>query len=320
MKYTKIIATGSYLPEKILTNKDLEELVETNDEWIVERTGIKERHIVAENETTSDMAYNATIKALEAAGMTADQLDMIIVATVTPDSVFPSTSCVLQDKLGIKVTKGSFDLQAACAGFVYAMATADSFIKNNMAKTILVVGVDTMSRIVDYKDRKTCILFGDGAGAVILQESTEPGILGSEIRADGSYGKTLICEGHLYNGAIDGNPYIHMDGQAVFKFAVKSLSSVAKELAKATGVELSEVDWFIPHQANLRIIESTMRMLGTNMDKVVVTVDKHGNTSAASIPLALDIAVRDGRVKRGDILLLEGIGAGFAWGAVLVKF
>jgi len=319
MKYSKIIATGSYLPQKILTNDDLAKIVDTNDEWIVERTGIKERHIVAENENTSDMAYKATIKALEMANIDAATLDLIIIATATPDSVFPSTACILQDKLGIKGA-AAYDMQAACSGFVYALTTADCYIKAGLAKRALVVGADSLSRIVDYTDRGTCILFGDGAGAVILEASDEPGILGCELKADGAYGPILTSSGHLYNGQIKGNPYIYMDGQAVFKFAVKALSAIAKELLKKIDMTPEAIDWMIPHQANLRIIEATARMLGTPMEKVVVTVDKHGNTSAASIPLALDEAVRDGRVRRGNNLLLEGIGAGFTWGAVIAKF
>ncbi len=319
MKYAKIVATGSYLPSKILTNKDLEAMVDTADEWIVDRTGIKERHIVAENETTSDMAYQATLRALENANMSASEIDMIIVATSTPDSIFPSTACILQNKLGIK-TNGSFDLQAACTGFIYAITTADCFIKSGMAKNILVVGSDSMSRIVDYADRSTCILFGDGAGAVILQASDESGILGNEIHADGSYNSILTCDGHLYNGVIKGNPYVYMDGQAVFKFAVRSLTAVSKNVADKVGVDLSQIDWIVPHQANIRILESTAKMLGCSMDKVITTVDRHGNTSAASVPLALDTAVRDGRIKAGDLVLLQGVGAGFSWGASLIRF
>jgi len=319
MKYAKIVATGSYLPSKILSNKDLEGMVDTADEWIVDRTGIKERHIVGDNETTSDMAYQASLQALDHAKMSPSEIDMIIVATSTPDSVFPSTACILQNKLGIK-TNGSFDLQAACTGFIYAITTADCFIKSGMAKNILVVGSDSMSRIVDYTDRGTCILFGDGAGAVILQASDEPGILGNEIHADGSYNSILTCDGHLYSGAIKGNPYVYMDGQAVFKFAVRSLTAVSKSLAKKVEVDLTKIDWVVPHQANLRILESTAKILGCSMDKVITTVDKHGNTSAASVPLALDIAVRDGRIKAGDLVLLQGVGAGFSWGASLIKF
>ena len=319
MKYSKIIATGSYLPEKILTNKDLEQLVETNDEWIFERTGIRQRRIVAAGEKTSDMAYQAALNALAMAQMDASEIDLIIVATSTPDAIFPSTSCIVQNKLGIK-TKGTFDVQAACTGFIYALTTADCYIRSGMAKTALVIGADSMSRIVDYNDRGTCILFGDGAGAAILQASDEPGILGCDIRADGAYNSILTCDGHLYNGEIQGNPYISMDGQAVFKFAVRSLTAVAKELAKKIGVDLADVNWVIPHQANIRILEATAKLLGTDMAHVVTTVEEHGNTSAASIPLAFDGAVRDGRIQRGDLLLLEGVGAGFSWGASFIKY
>jgi 3-oxoacyl-[acyl-carrier-protein] synthase-3 len=319
MKYSKIIATGSYLPEKILTNKDLEQLVETNDEWIFERTGIRQRRIVAAGEKTSDMSYQAALNALAMAQMDACEIDLIIVATSTPDAIFPSTSCIVQNKLGIK-TKGTFDVQAACTGFIYALTTADCYIRSGMAKTALVIGADSMSRIVDYNDRGTCILFGDGAGAAILQASDEPGVLGCDIRADGAYNSILTCDGHLYNGEIQGNPYISMDGQAVFKFAVRSLTAVAKELAKKIGVDLADVNWVIPHQANIRILEATAKLLGTDMAHVVTTVEEHGNTSAASIPLAFDGAVRDGRIKRGDLLLLEGVGAGFSWGASFIKY
>lgn len=319
MKYSKIIATGSYLPAKVLTNDDLAKMVDTNDEWIVERTGIKERRIINENENTSDMAYQAALNAIKMAEIDPSTIDFILVATATPDSVFPSTACILQHKLGIK-GGGAYDMQAACSGFIYALATADSYIKAGLAKRILVVGADSLSRIVDYTDRGTCILFGDGAGAVILEASDEAGILGAGLKADGSYGPILTSSGHLYNGQIKGSPYIYMDGQAVFKFAVKSLTAIAKELLAKVGMTSGEINWMIPHQANLRIIEATAKMLGTPIDKVVITVDRHGNTSAASIPLALDEAVRDGRIKRGDNLLLEGIGAGFTWGAVIAKF
>jgi 3-oxoacyl-[acyl-carrier-protein] synthase-3 len=251
--------------------------------------------------------------------MDACEIDLIIVATSTPDAIFPSTSCIVQNKLGIK-TKGTFDVQAACTGFIYALTTADCYIRSGMAKTALVIGADSMSRIVDYNDRGTCILFGDGAGAAILQASDEPGVLGCDIRADGAYNSILTCDGHLYNGEIQGNPYISMDGQAVFKFAVRSLTAVAKELAKKIGVDLADVNWVIPHQANIRILEATAKLLGTDMAHVVTTVEEHGNTSAASIPLAFDGAVRDGRIKRGDLLLLEGVGAGFSWGASFIKY
>ncbi len=319
IKYAKILATGSYLPEKVLTNQDLEKIVETNDQWITERTGIKERHIVKDGELTSELAYKAAINALDMAKIDPSEIDLILVATATPDSVFPSTACILQHKLGIK-NSAAYDLQAACSGFIYALTTADCFIRSGMANKVLVVGVDSLSRIVDYTDRGTCILFGDGAGAVILEASHEPGILGCDIRADGSYGPILTSTGHLYNGQIKGSPYIHMDGQAVFKFAVKALAGIAKDLLKKVNLTVSDIDWMIPHQANLRIIEATTKMLGGNIDKVIVTVDKHGNTSAASIPLALDVAVRDGRIKRNDTLLLEGVGAGFTWGAAIIKY
>ena len=319
MKYAKIIATGSYLPEKILTNKELEKMVATEEQWIVERTGIKERHIIAENEKTSDMAYQATVRALENSGVSIAEIDLIIVATSTPDSVFPSTACILQNKLANK-SASAFDMQAACNGFMVALTTAECYIKAGMVKTALVVGADAMSRIIDYTDRGTCILFGDGAGAVILQASDEPGILASELHADGSQGHILECEGHLYNGVIKGNPFITMDGQAVFKFAVRSLTTMAKSLSAKSGVALADIDWLIPHQANIRIIESTAKMLGSSLDKVIVTVAEHGNTSAASVPLALDTGIRDGRIKRGDVLLLEGVGAGFTWGGTLVQY
>ena len=319
MKYAKIIASGSYLPQKVLTNHDLAQLVATTDEWIIARTGIRERHIVAENETTSDMAYQACLKAIAMAKIAPQQIDLIMVATATPDSIFPSTACLLQHKLGIK-TCAAFDLQAACSGFIYAMTTADCYIKAGMATTVLVVGADSMSRIVDYTDRGTCILFGDGAGAVILQASDEAGILACDIRADGSFGSILTSRGHLYNGLIKGNPYIYMDGQAVFKFAVKALAAIAKDVLHKAGLTIDDIQWLIPHQANLRIIESTAKMLGATMDKVVVTLAGHGNTSAASIPLALDVALRDGRIQSGDCALLEGVGAGFTWGAIVVRF
>lgn len=319
-KFSKIIATGSYLPAKTLTNQDLEKIVDTTDEWIVERTGIRTRHIAADNETTCDMAYEATKKALEMANIDANEIDLIVVGTSTQDAVMPSTACYLQERLGIKITRGSFDLQAACSGFIYALSTADCYIKAGMATTALVIGVDTLSRIVDYSDRGTCILFGDGAGAVILRASDEAGILGNKVYADANYSSILTCNGRVDAGKVFGHPYLVMDGQAVFKFAVKALSGVAKDLAEEVNVDLSDINWIIPHQANIRIIESTAKMLKSSMEKVVTTVAEHGNTSAASIPLALDLAVRDGRVKRGDLILLEGVGAGFTWGASLIRF
>jgi 3-oxoacyl-[acyl-carrier-protein] synthase-3 len=319
MRYAKIVGTGSYLPRKILTNQDLEQLVETNDQWIIERTGIRQRHLAAENETTSDMAYQAAIKALENAKLAPEQIDLIIVATSTPDAIFPSTACILQHKLGIAVNKGSFDLQAACSGFIYALTTADCFVRSGMANNVLVVGVDTMSRIVDYSDRATCILFGDGAGAVVIQASEQKGILGSEICADGNYNSILTCEGHLYNGAIQGNPFVSMDGQAVFKFAVRSLTALSKKLIKQLDLDLSKINWVVPHQANIRIIEAVAQLLGISMEKVITTVAEQGNTSAASVPLALDMGVSQGKIKSGDIILLLGVGAGFSWGASVVR-
>jgi 3-oxoacyl-[acyl-carrier-protein] synthase-3 len=318
--YSKIIATGSYLPERILTNHDLEQMVDTTNDWIVERTGIKSRHIVAENETTCDMAYMASLKALQAAQIDANEIDLIIVGTSTQDVALPSTACYLQERLGITITNGSFDMQAACSGFIYALNTADCYIKSGMAKTALVVGVDTLSKVVDYNDRGTCILFGDGAGAVILKSSNEAGILASQINADASYTSILKCDASMDNRKSVTNPYLVMDGQAVFKFAVKALTNVAKDVVHKANYELSDIDWVIPHQANIRIIESTAKLMKVPMSKVVATVEHHGNTSAASIPLALDIAVRDGRVKRNDLILLEGVGAGFTWGATLIRF
>lgn len=319
MKYSKILGTGSYLPEKILTNQDLEKMVETTDEWIVSRSGIKERHIAAENERTSDMCLHAANKAVEASGIDKNIIDLIIVATASPDLTFPSTACLLQRRLGLNNIP-AFDIQAACTGFIYGLTTADAYIKSKMAKTILVVGADTVSRFIDYTDRNTCVLFGDGAGAVILQESDQPGILINELHADGSGEDSLNVNGQLYNGKIQGNPFMYMDGKAVFKMAVKNLTAVATSVLEKAGYANTDINWFIPHQANLRIIESTALHFQLPMEKVIVTVDKHGNTSAGSVPLALDYAVRSGKVKRGDLLLLEGVGAGFTWGASLIRY
>jgi len=318
-KYSKIIGTGSYLPSKILSNKDLEKMVETTDEWIVTRSGIKERRIVAEHEKTSDMAYNAAIDAIKSSNIDPTEIDLILLATSTPDIIFPSTACLIQHRLGLTDIP-AFDLQAACAGFMYALTTADAYIRSGMAKTVLLIGVDTVSRCIDYTDRNTCVLFGDGAGAVILRESDEPGILCNEIHADGSGSEVLNAAGHIYNGKIVGNPYIYMEGKAVFKMAVKNLAAVATSVLTKSGYQPTDVNWLIPHQANLRIIEATAAHLSLPMDKVVVTVDKHGNTSAASVPLAFDIAVKSGKIKRGDLLLLEGVGAGFTWGASLIRY
>jgi 3-oxoacyl-[acyl-carrier-protein] synthase-3 len=319
MKYSRILGTGSYLPKKILTNQDLEKMVDTSDEWITSRSGIKERHIVAENETTCDMAYQAALQAITNSGINKTEIDLIIVATATPDSVFPSTACLLQKRLGL-ANIPAFDLQAACTGFLYVLTTADAYIKSNMVKTALIIGADTVSRFIDYTDRNTCVLFGDGAGAVVLQASNEPGILGNELHADGSGEKALHINGHIYNGEIKGSKYIYMDGKAVFKMAVKNLAAVANSLLAKTGYMAEQIDWLIPHQANSRIIESTAAHLGLPMEKVILTVAKHGNTSAASVPLALDEAVITGKIKRGDLLLLEGVGAGFTWGASLIRY
>ncbi len=319
MQYSKIISTGSYLPQRILNNQELETMVDTTDEWIVSRSGIKERRIVADGEKTSDMAYNAAINAITSANYDKSKIDLILVATSTADMVFPATGCILQNRLGLSNIP-AFDLQAACAGFLYGIHTADAYIRSGLAKSILLIGVDTVSRFVDFTDRNTCVLFGDGAGAVIIEASTEQGIIASEIHADGSGEPQLNVNSHIYNGAIKGTPYIQMDGKAVFKMAVKNLASVATSVLNKTGYNCSQLDWLIPHQANLRIIESTASHLGIPMDKVIVSVDRHGNTSAASVPLAFDEAVKSGKIKRGDLIMLEGVGAGYTWGASLIRY
>ena len=318
--YSKILATGSYLPPKTLSNHDLTQMVDTSDEWIVSRTGIRNRHIVAENETCSDMGYKAASRAIEASGITKSDIDMVIVGTFTPDMIFPSNACLIQSKLGLSVGTPAFDLNAACSGFLYAITTADAYIKAGLTKTVLVIGSDTVSHFINYKDRNTCVLFGDGAGAVILQKSTEPGIITTKIHADGGGETSLHARGHLKHGVIHGHPFIHMEGRAVFKAAVKGLAQVANDVLEASGYTKEQIGWLIPHQANLRIIEATAKHLNLPMDKVIVTVDEHGNTSAASVPLALDFAVKTGKIERGDIMLLEGFGAGFTWGGCLVKF
>jgi 3-oxoacyl-[acyl-carrier-protein] synthase-3 len=317
MIYSRIAGTGSYLPQRILTNTELEKMVDTTDEWIVTRTGIRERHIIADDEFTSDMAVASARKALEAAGIEATQVDLIIVATTTPDHTFPSTACIVQDKLGIHNCP-AFDIQAVCSGFVYAVATADKFIKSGSAKCALVIGADCMSRITDWTDRSNCILWGDGAGAVIMTASDTPGVLSTHLHADGSYNHLLNVPSGISNG--HGSKTIQMEGNAVFKIAVNTLDAIVDEALEANGLEKSDVDWLVPHQANIRILQSTAKKLGMGMDRVVVTVDTHGNTSAASIPLALDVAVRDGRIKRGETVLMEAFGGGFTWGAALVKY
>jgi len=318
--YSKIIGTGSYLPAKTLTNFDLEKIVDTSHDWVVSRSGIHERHIAADDEMTSDLALQASRRAIEAAGISADEIDMVIVATTSPDMMFPSTACILQDKLGIKNCGAAFDMQAVCGGFVYALNTADLYIRGGQAKTVLVVGAEVLSRMLDWSDRTTCVLFGDGAGAVVLRASETPGIVASKLHADGRHRNMLKADGNIRHGEVQGDPFIKMDGQAVFKFAVKVLSEVVEEVLEENHLSGSDIDWLIPHQANIRIMEATAKKLGLSMDNVVVTVAHHGNTSAASIPLALDTAVRDGRIKAGQNILLEAVGGGFTWGAVLIRW
>jgi 3-oxoacyl-[acyl-carrier-protein] synthase-3 len=317
--YARIAGTGSYLPEKVVTNRDLEKTLDTSDEWIQTRTGIRQRHVAADEEATSDLALRASVKALEAAGIAAADVDLIVVATTTPDMVFPGTACILQSKLGIKGCP-AFDVQAVCSGFIYALATADQFVRTGQYRHALVVGAEIYSRILDWKDRGTCVLFGDGAGAVVLRRSAEPGILGAKLHADGSHAKLLCVPGTVAGGQVAGRPLVHMDGGAVFKFAVTVLDEVVGEILADTGIAISQVDWLVPHQANIRIIQATAKRLGLDMKHVVLTVDRHANTSAASIPLALDEAVRDGRIRPGQHVLMEAIGGGFTWGAVLVKW
>ncbi len=317
--YSRITGTGSYLPAKILTNADLAGTVDTSDEWILQRTGIRERHIAADNENASDLALQASRRALEMAGIAADQLDLIIVATTTPDMVFPSTACILQSKLGVK-NMPAFDVQAVCSGFVYALNTADVYIKSGQYEHILVVGAEVYSRILDWSDRGTCVLFGDGAGAVVLKRSDTPGILATRLHADGSHADILSVPGQVCGGAVSGRPLLQMDGGAVFKFAVKVLEEVALETLEAAGLQKTDIDWLIPHQANIRIIQATAKKLGMTMERVITTVDRHANTSAASVPLALDEAVRDGRIREGHRVMLEGVGGGFTWGAVLLQW
>ncbi len=317
MKYSRIAGTGSYLPSKILTNADLESMVDTTDEWIVTRTGIRQRHIAAEGEYTSDLSVQAARRAMVAAGIEASEIDLIIIATTTPDRVFPSTACLVQDKLGISNCP-AFDIQAVCSGFVYALATADNFIKSGSAKCVLVIGAETMSRITDWTDRTNCILWGDGAGAVILKASDEQGILSTHLHADGSYANLLNVPSGV--SKTEGSKTVHMEGNSVFKVAVNTLDAIVDETLEANGLAKSDVDWLVPHQANIRILQSTAKKLGMSMERVVVTVDVHGNTSAASIPLALDVAVRDGRIQRGETILMEAFGGGFTWGSVLMKY
>jgi 3-oxoacyl-[acyl-carrier-protein] synthase-3 len=323
LKYSKIIGTGSYLPAKILTNKDLEKIVETSDAWIQERTGIKQRHIAADGETTGDMAYEAAIKAMAAAEVEPHDIDLIILGTTTPDLVFPSTASLLQDRLGLRDV-GAMDVNAACTGFLYALSIADKFIRVGDARRALVIGAESITRLVDWEDRQTCVLFGDGAGAVVLEASDEAGILSTHIHARGEYAGLLNTDVGISRGfrldEKNGGISIQMKGNEVFKVAVRTLSRIVDETLEANGMKRSDVDWLIPHQANLRIIAATARKLQLPEERVVITVDRHGNTSAASVPLALDEAVRAGRIQRGEILLLEAFGGGFTWGSALVRY
>ena len=311
MNYSRITGTGSYLPERVLTNDELAKTIDTTHEWIVERTGIHKRHIIADGQTTCDMAEHACREALTFAKLEPNDIDLIVFATTTPDRIFPSTACLLQKRLGIHECP-AFDIQAVCTGFIYALDIADRYIKTNGAKRALVIGAESMSRIVDWTDRGTCILFGDGAGAVVLEASEEPGILSSHIHADGDYDTLLQVP--------VGESYLTMQGNEVFKVAVNTLGRIVDETLAANSLQKSDIDWLIPHQANIRIIQATAKKLNMNMDHVVVTVDEHGNTSAASVPLALDHAVREGKIKPGEILLLEAFGGGFTWGSALIRY
>lgn len=321
MIYARIAGTGSFLPGEPVSNDDLVARgIDTSDQWIVERTGIRSRHLAPADVTASDLAYQASARALAAADVEPNDIDLIVVATSTPDCIFPSTAALLQSKLGIRNGAAAFDVQAVCSGFVYGLTIAEKFIRSGSHKRALVVGAEVFSRILDWSDRGTCVLFGDGAGAVVLEAADTPGVLASALHADGSHHPILCVPGGVSAGQVIGDPFLRMDGQAVFKFAVKVLGDVALEVLEHAGVSIAEVDWLIPHQANVRIIQATAKRLGVPMEKVIATVDRHGNTSAASIPLALDLAVRDGRIRSGQRLVMEGVGGGFTWGAVLLQF
>jgi 3-oxoacyl-[acyl-carrier-protein] synthase-3 len=317
MIYSRIAGTGSYLPPRVMTNHDFAARgLDTSDAWIRERTGIVQRHIADESQASSDLALEASRRALQAAGVRADELDLIVVATSTPDYIFPSTACLLQAKLGVKGC-AAFDVQAVCSGFVYGLSVADNFLKSGNTKRALVVGAEVFSRILDWNDRGTCVLFGDGAGAVVLTAGSKPGIHASVLHADGSQVDMLSVPGNVCKGAITGSPFLQMNGQGVFKYAVKVLDEVGRETVAAAGMSLEDVDWLIPHQANVRILDATARRLGLPPEKLVVTVDHHGNTSAASVPLALDEFVRAGKIRSGHRVLMQGVGGGFTWGATL---
>lgn len=324
--FSKIIGTGSYLPPKRVSNQDLTEQlavngIETSDEWIFSRSGISARHYAEPSVTSSDMAVEAAKRALNAANLQADDIDMIILATSTPDFLggFPSTACVVQNKLGMTNGAAAVDVQAVCSGFIYAMSMADSMIKSGAHKKVLVIGAEVFSRILNFEDRTTCVLFGDGAGAIVMAQSAEPGVLATKLHADGSYSDVLCVPGNVHAGVVAGSAFLYMDGKAVFKLAVSLLEKVANEVLEIAGLDAAQIDWLVPHQANIRIIQSTAKKMDMSMDKVIVTVDQHGNTSAASIPLALDVAVRDGRIKKGQTVMLEGVGGGFTWGAAIVR-
>ncbi len=322
MIYSSITGTGGYLPERIMDNAELEQMVDTSDEWIKSRTGVVKRHIAAEDEMTCDLAEHAARMAMEAASVSADDVDLIIVATTTPDLVFPSTACLLQERLGVRGS-AAFDIQAVCTGFIYALSVADKFIKTGAANKALVVGAETLSRIIDWTDRDTCVLFGDGAGAVILEASEQPGIVSTFLHADGQHKDLLKVPVGIstnYAAVQEGSAYMQMQGNEVFKVAVNTLGRIVDETLAANNLEKKDIDWLVPHQANTRIISATAKKLDMPMDKVIVTIDQHGNTSAASVPLALDVAVRDGRIRRGDKLLLEAFGGGFTWGSALVDY
>ena len=318
MIWSRIVGTGSCLPKRVVTNDDLAKRMDTSDEWIRTRTGIRQRYIAEPSQTSSDLGVEASREALASARVAASEIDLIIVATATPDYIFPSTACIMQAKLGIRGCT-AFDIQAVCSGFVYALTIADKFIRSGQNRCALVVGSEVYSRILDWSDRGTAVLFGDGAGAVVLKADSRPGILGSVLHADGSYASILSVPGNVCGGKIVGSPYLQMDGQAVFKFAVRVLDEVARETVALCGLALADIDWLIPHQANVRILEATAKRLGIDLSKLVVTVDQHGNTSAASVPLALDLAIRDGRIKPGHKVMLQGVGGGFTWGASLVE-
>lgn len=318
MSFSRIIGTGHYLPERVVTNQELQDRIDTSDEWIFSRTGIESRHIAADGETTTDMAEQAARQAIAAAGILPEDVDLIVVATTTPDKVFPSTGCLLQARLGAK-TAAAFDVTAVCTGFIYALSIADKFIASGQHRCALVVGAEKFSRLLDWNDRRTCVLFGDGAGAVVLRASERPGILSTHLHADGSYGHILQVNGGISAGELRGNPYLEMDGGAVFKLATRVLHDCALEALNKNGVTVEQVDWLVPHQANIRIIKSTADKLGIPMEKVITTVARHGNTSAASVPLALDTAVRDQRIKPGQLVLMEGVGGGMTWGSVLLR-